>query len=292
MAKKLVKKLMYKTVVFLLLFLFSCSKKVQQDAIITVTIEPQRFFVEQLTDTLFRVISMVPSGSSPETYDPTPGQMVELAHSKAYFGIGRLGFEEIWLDKLKENFPQVAFFDNSKGISFISSEHRHKNDVHHPGGVDPHIWSSPKEALTIVRNMYDAVVEIDPANKDFYASNLQKLSDYIQDVDKKITALLKNSSQKTFIIYHPALAYFARNYGLTQYCIETDGKEPSPEQMERLIKIAREKAIKTIFVQQEFDTKNATAIAREAGCNLVVINTLSYNWGMEMLHIAKTLSNE
>jgi zinc transport system substrate-binding protein len=278
----------------LLLFLFACSKNRQQENIVTVTIEPQRYFVDQLVDTLFRVENLVPAGTSPETYDPAPNQMTDLAHSKAYFCIGHIGFEEAWIDKLQKNFPQVKFFDNSKGIAFIASTHHHEHEGHHHEheGLDPHIWNSPREALTIVRNMHDALVEIDPANEQVYTLNLQKLSDKIKEVDEKVSAILQNSSQKAFIIYHPALTYFARDYGLAQYCIEMDGKEPSPEQLKTLIETAHEQSIQTIFIQQEFDRKNAALIARETGCKLIVINPLSYNWGEEMIHIAQALADE
>jgi zinc transport system substrate-binding protein len=284
--------------VLIVLFLLSCSKTMRQENTITVTIEPQRYFVNQLADTLFAVESMVPVGTSPETYDPTPGQMAKLAHSKAYFCIGHIGFEEVWTDKLKANYPQIIFFDNSQGIRFISgqpAEHETKHNSHHHHsheGLDPHIWNSPKDALLIARNMYEALTEIDAANEPFYAANLSILSKKIQLIDQQVTEILSRSSQKSFIIYHPALTYFARDYGLTQYCIEIDGKEPSPEQLKLLIETAKEKNIRTIFIQQEFDKKNAEAIAKETGCKLVVINPLSYDWETETLHIANALSDE
>jgi len=270
----------------LVCLLLSCSNKIQQENIITVTIEPQRYFTKQLADSLFRIECMVPAGTSPETYDPTPAQMANLSRSKAYFCIGHIGFEEAWLNRLKQNYPQIPFFDNSQGISLITSEHSHE------GGVDPHTWSSPKAARVIAQNMYNAFVTIDSVNKDRYAVNLQRLLEKIDTVDEKITQLLSHSSQKAFIIYHPALTYFARDYGLTQYSIEADGKEPSPEQLKTLMEAVKEKGIKTVFVQQEFDRKNAELVAKGTGCRLIVINPLSYDWEKEMLHIAQALSDE
>jgi zinc transport system substrate-binding protein len=287
---------MYKTswwfTCFVLFFLFSCSKTVQQENRITVTIEPQRYFAEQLADTFFTIESLVPAGVSPETYDPIPNQMAKLTRSKAYFLIGHIGFEEVWADKLKENHPSLAFFDNSLGIRFISNEDEEQKTHDHHHGLDPHIWNSPQEALRIIRNMYEALVKIDPENESFYAANLQRLSDKIRRIDAQVTEILSHSSQKEFIIYHPALTYFARDYGLTQHCIEMDGKEPSPEQLKLLIETAKEKNIRTVFIQQEFDRKNAASIAKETGCQLIVINPLSYNWEEETLRIAKALSDE
>lgn len=277
--------------IFLLAVLFfaSCSGKIRQERTIIVTIEPQRFFVEQLVDTLFTVVSMVLPGSNPETCDPSPAQMAQLSRSKAYFGIGPVGFEEVWLDKLKQNNPHLSFFDNSQGIEWIAPDNV---DSGHHHGRDPHAWASPKQALIIVQNMYEALIETDPDNASIYQENRDKLLDEINETDQIVQSYLSRSSQKSFIIYHPALTYFARDYGLTQYPIEIDGKEPSPEQMKKLIDLAGEKNIKTIFIQQEFDRKNAEIVSRETGCRLVIINPLSYQWTKETVRIAKALSDE
>jgi len=273
------------------LSLFSCSKTIQQENRIMVTIEPQRYFASQLADTLFIVETMVPPGTSPETYDPSPNQMADLAHAKAYFCIGYIGFEQAWIDKIKANQPHVKFFDNSRDVSLIKADAPAQSE-HHQGNIDPHIWSSPKEALVIVQNMYKALVEIDPVHKTNYTENFKKLTKKIAATDEKITNILKSSSQKAFVIYHPALSYFARDYGLTQYSIENDGKEPSPEQLKKLVETVKNLGVKTIFVQQEFDRKNAETVAQEAGCKLVVINPLSYDWNEEMIHIAQALADE
>ena len=87
--------------------------------VITVTIEPLRYFTEAIAGDNFSVVSMVPKGSSPETYDPTPQQLVDLAKSKAYFRIGYIGFEQTWMDRLMNNTPHIQVFDTSKGIDLI-----------------------------------------------------------------------------------------------------------------------------------------------------------------------------
>lgn len=69
--------------------------------VITVTLEPQRYFTEAIAGDKFKVVSMVPKGSSPETYDPVPQQLVSLGDSKAYFRIGYIGFEQTWMDRLR-----------------------------------------------------------------------------------------------------------------------------------------------------------------------------------------------
>ena len=280
---------------FFIVSLLSCSNRPEQENRIMVTIEPQRYFAQQLVDSLFEIITLVPPGSSPENYDPTPREMAQLARSKAYFCIGHIGFENVWLERLKSNHPQVVFFDNSEGIDLIAGDHHHHHamdadDLH--AHFDPHTWSSPRQARILVENMFAALLEIDPEHTDIYQKNRDKLLSEIEVTDRIVSSYLEHSPQKAFIIYHPALSYLARDYGLTQYAIETEGKEPSPEQLKRLVDLAGKEAIRTVFIQQEFDRKNAEIIARETGCRLEIINPLSYDWNEETIRIAKILSDE
>ena len=111
--------------------------------VITVTIEPQRYFTEAIAGDKFTVVSMVPKGSSPETYDPIPQQLVSLGDSKAYLRIGYIGFEQTWMDRLMNNTPHIQVFDTSKGIDLIlnNGEHNHAAGHHdhdgHNHAVEP-----------------------------------------------------------------------------------------------------------------------------------------------------------
>lgn len=285
----------------LLLILFACKPKQESERIISVTIEPQRYFAEKIAGDKFTLHTVVPAGQSPETYDPTPQQMVEIGKSQAYFQIGPIGFEMAWMESIRQNNPNVKFFDLSEGMSFIQSEEHHhehhqEGEVcehdHHHGPQDPHIWSSFHGARIIARNTLNAFVSLDEANKEFYTQNYGKLVAEIEETEQQVVQMLKPVLSRAFIIYHPALTYFAREFNLLQLCIEMDGKEPSPAQLKDLVETARLHNARVVFIQQEFDQKNAEIIARETGCDLVTINPLAYDWKKEMIHITKALANE
>ena len=177
--------------------------------------------------------------------------------------------------------------DEECGCGHDHDHHHH----HHPGGVDPHTWSSISGAKVIAKNTLDAFVSLDPENKEYYQANYEQLTKEIGETEKTVSGLLHSLDNKTFIIYHPALTYLANEYGLTQLCIEMDGKEPSPAQLKELVETAREHNAKVVFIQREFDQKNAELIAKETGCRLIPINPLDYDWGKEMIHIAKSLAD-
>ena len=283
------KKIIY---ILTLLILCACTNTPQKNEkpIITVTIEPLRYFTEAIAGDNFQVISMVPKGSSPESYDPTPQQLVNLSQSQAYFRIGYIGFEQAWMDKLEANSPDMKVYDTSVGVDLIRGEGHWHGDHYHEGGVEPHIWNSTQNALIIAENIYKALCEMDAAHQADYQKRLDVLKETIRQTDENVKAFLK-SADKTFLIYHPALSYFARDYGLKQISMEEGGKEPSPAQLKALIETCRKEKAHTIFIQQEFDQRNAQLIANELGVNIVSINPLSYDWAEEMVQVAKALKH-
>ena len=265
--------------------------------IITVTLEPQRYFTEAIAGDKFEVVSMVPKGSSPETYDPIPQQLVSLGDSKAYFRIGYIGFEQTWMDRLMDNTPHIQVFDTSKGIDLILGHdtpgHGHSSHDGHMHAVEPHVWNSTTNALILAQNTYKALSTLDKANEKYYLSRYDSLCKRIQHTDSLIRQQLSQpGSGKAFMIYHPALSYFARDYGLHQISIEENGKEPSPAHMKELIDLCKNEKVSVIFVQPEFDKRNAETIAQQTGTKVVPINPLSYDWEEEMLNVAKALSND
>ena len=271
---------------------FACGNTAQKSekAIITVTLEPLRYFTEAIAGENYQVVSMVPKGSSPESYDPTPQQLVNLSKSQAYFRIGHIGFEQAWMKKLEANCPDMKVYDTSKGIDLIRDKGHWHGDHFHEGGVEPHIWNSTQNALIIADNIYQALCELDSTHQADYKYRLDSLKQSIRQTDAETRRLLENADS-TFLIYHPALSYFARDYGLKQISIEEGGKEPSPAQLKKLIETCRNENVHTIFVQQEFDQRNAQLIAHELGINIVSINPLNYDWTEEMLRTAKGLKH-
>lgn len=284
---------MKKLIYILTLFILSaCGNTTQKSekSILTVTLEPLRYFTEAIAGDNYEIVSMVPKGSSPESYDPTPQQLVNLSKSQAYFRIGYIGFEQTWMKKLEANCPDMKVYDTSKGIDLIRDKGHWHGDHFHEGGVEPHVWNSTQNALIIADNIYQALCELDSTHQEDYQKRLDVLKQTIQQTDTNVRTLLENADS-TFLIYHPALSYFARDYGLKQVSIEEGGKEPSPAQLKALIETCRNENVHTIFVQQEFDQRNAQLIAHELGINIVSINPLSYDWVKEMIRIAEALKH-
>lgn len=259
--------------------LFSCSSAKNDNANkITVSIEPLRYLTEQIVGDRFEVVTMVPKGSSPETYEPTARQMADLSESILYIKVGELGFERTWMPRLTSNAPHITVVNSSEGIT------SHIGD-------DPHSWMSARNAIIMAHNIYEAVKRIDVKDSVFFRQRLDSLCNVIHATDKYIRQTTAQAQCKSFIIYHPALTYFASDYGLEQLALEEHGREPSAAELEQIISTARAKGVKTMFIQREFANRNVDIITNTIGARKVEINPLGYDWNKEMRRIAAEMTN-
>ena len=253
---------------------------------VTVSILPQKYFVERIGGDLVEVNVMVGPGMDPHTYEPQPAQMQSLATSQLYFSIG-VEFEDAWLAKFQDTNPNLKFIDTSAGIEKIPMTTEENNEE---GEMDPHIWLSPANVRSIAQTLAAALSEADPQNSAIYQNNLNVFLQDIDALDEEIRASLDPLISRKFITFHPAWGYFARDYNLEQISIEVGGNEPSAAEMADLIKVAKEDDIHIIFAQPEFNTKAAETIATEIDGQVILISPLAENWLENMKVITRSFS--
>ncbi|WP_278758076.1 metal ABC transporter solute-binding protein, Zn/Mn family, partial [Alistipes putredinis] len=209
---------------------------------------------------------------NPESFEPTPRQMIDLNRSQLIFNIGWIDFEQNMLSKIEDRRKVI---DLHRGIEPIAGSCSHADaEKEHRHGVDPHIWTSPRELRTMADNAYRAIHELYP-DSTVYAVNYQCLADKLQALDDSVAERLKQSGVPYFMIYHPALTYYARAYGIEQVAIEQDGKEPSAKRLARLIEQARRDSIRVVFYQSQFPASTVEVIAEDIGAQSVRIDPLA-----------------
>lgn len=257
--------------------------------VIAVSILPQKYLVEAIADTLVNVVVMVPPGASPATWEATPAQMKSLGDAIVYFRIGHIGFEKAWMSKMQELNPEMPVVDLSADIQLLGIDYQHGDHSH--TGTDPHIWMSPKNMESMARVVYGELTQLFPDSKDYLKGNYEQMMKEIKETTSYANRILEPYAGNSFMIFHPSLGYLANDYGLIQESIEYEGKEPSPAHMKEIMDIANIKDIRLIFVQQEFDRRNAQIVAEQIGGQTVIINPLSENWPAEVKSICNHLVN-
>lgn len=285
-----------------LLLVFSCKTgSVPVDKpVISVSIIPQKYFIEQLAGDLVEVNVMIPPGASPATYEPSVSQLGKLDRSKLYLRIGYVGFERSWMDRISSVNPDMKITDLSEWVDVIledsqesAGEHNHEADHHGHShhGADPHIWMSTVNARVIVRNIYNELVLLFPDQKELLEQRLHHFSQTLDTLHQDITDELEDLENRKFMIYHPALTYYARDYGLEQFSLEIEGKTPSPAHLKHMIDLATDNQISKILIQNQFDQKNAEVLAKETGSEIIQFDPLDLHWDKQMRYIAEQLNS-
>lgn len=281
---------MKKIFIFLTIIIaLSCKRHPSESGTgtITVSIAPFKYFVEAIAENDFKVNVMVPLGSNPHIYEPYPDQIDNLRRSVAYISDGYLGFEITWLDRFYEMNKTMAKLTLGEKIDLIKSDDEHKEK--YVEGADPHFWISPKSAKIISGYVKDLLCQLNQSGKQKYEKNYSDLIRVLNETDSLAIKLFSEFKGRSFMIYHPNLAYIARDYGLNEVSVEFEGKEPPPSRLKALIDLAGEEKLKTIFVQREYDSKNAKEIAREIGGKIRIIDPLSENWHESTIDIINAL---
>ena len=235
--------------------------------VIAASIAPLADFAGQIGQGRVDVITLVPPGASPHTYELKPSQVVKVAEAQLLI-LNGAGLE-YWADKLVEvaNNPSLEVVDTSAGISLIDTGDH---------GANPHIWLDVRQAIMQVRHIRDALVRVDAGAAEQYRANAQSYISQLVALDREIEAELRGWTSRQFVAFHPAWVYFARRYDLKQVAVvvESPGREPSPVDIVRVIETARQIGARAIFAEPQFSSKAAEAIAEESGAKLVFLDPL------------------
>lgn len=257
--------------------------------VLSVSILPQKYFIEKIAGNLIEVNVLIPPGASPATYEPTLAQLSRLHQSEAYMRIGYVGFELSWMDKIQSVNPEMKIVDLSMGVDLIreDSQEKEEHHGHSHGGIEPHIWMSAINAKIIASNIFRELVLLLPGEEEGMQKNHIEFQNELDSLHRKISVHMQTIGQRNFLIFHPALSYFSRDYDLHQYSIEIEGKTPSPAHLKRLTDLSLEKDITTIFVQSQFDKRHAEILAGEVNAEIVQFNPLDEQWDKQMLYIVE-----
>jgi len=261
---------------------------------VIVTILPLAEFVEQVGKNKVEVSVMIPPGTEPHTYEPTPNQLKEVSTADLYVKVGTgLEFELYWLDKLLALNKRMRLCDSSFGVELLEMGDRgqdaHRGHAH--GFADPHIWLSPKRVIKMVENIKNILIDIDPANAEFYQNNAAEFANRLLEADGEIKDKLTPFNGRSFLTVHPEWGYLAADYGLKQISMEKEGKELTAQELSQVINLAKKENIHAILLSPQFSQKTAEMMARQIGAKLIVTDALAKDYLKNLRKVADELMN-
>lgn len=214
--------------------------------------------------------TLIPVGVEPHEFEPTPSNIIDLNEARLFIINGVI--EDSFAPQLLAGIDNrnLTVVDTSKGIQLVASQ-----DADAPGN-DPHIWLDPVLAKKQVDAIKDALIQVDPAGRDYYVSNAEAYKKKLDALDGEFRSTFTACKKKDILITHATLAYFCREYGCNQVPVEgvnAEG-EPSPAAVAAIIDQAKAKNITVVFVENLINPKSAQTIADEIHGKVAVFNSV------------------
>ena len=238
------------------------------DLKIYTTFYPMYFIADEIAKEKASIVQLIPSGVEPHDWEPTLKTMAELKSSDIFIYNGA-GMEK-WVDKITKSLQEsnVEIVEASLGIDLIKGNSNHDDDY------DPHTWVSPVNLMAQAKNVFDALIEVDEENSEYYEANYKSLINRLEKLHKDISDASKDFRIKIIVTSHEAFGYFAKEYGITQIPIRgiSPEQEPSPAKLAEIVKLCRENDIKYVFVEKFVNPKFSNVIAGEIDGDVLTLN--------------------
>jgi zinc transport system substrate-binding protein len=263
-----------RAVLLSLLLGFSTFTPAAQPLPVTVSLLPQRLFVDRIGGQQVQTTVLVPPGKNPANYEPSPKQMETVAASRLVFRIG-VPFENAWLPRLAQLAPGAKVVDLRDGLNLRPVDLPPGATPHAGGAPDPHVWLAPPLVMRMADRIRDELIALRPeARVEFEANHARFIAD-LKALDSDIRNRLADKKVRNFMVYHPSWGYFADAYGLRQMPVEAGWKEPGPRTLQMVIEGARQSGVRVVFVQPQFSQKEAQTIAQAIEGEVVAVDPLA-----------------
>ncbi len=258
---------------------------------VVVPIAPVGWLMGRVGGPEVRVAVLVPPGQSAETWQVLPRQMEDLGRAKLYGFLG-LPFEAPLVEKLKAMFPDLVVVDLREGLVLRTGESHHDEGgaEHAHGAADPHVWLDPVLLKTMAATAASALAKAVPDHAQAFAANRQALASELDTLHAQVGEILAPVKGREFFVFHPAFGYLADRYGLKQTAVEYEGKAPGARRLSELAEQIKKNGARALFIQPQYSTAEARALAESAGLPLVTLDDLAADYPENLLRIAHALA--
>ncbi|MGB9826134.1 MAG: metal ABC transporter substrate-binding protein, partial [Desulfofundulus sp.] len=226
---------------------------------VVATIFPIADMARQIGGDKVAVVTLLPPGASPHTFEVTPQQMKDMGGAQVFLKVGA-GLD-LFADKLAAaagpNMKKITLVDNMKLVRSLAGAHQDGHGGY--SGVNPHVWLDPILVRDeIVPVIAAAFSEVSPENAEYFAANLKKYQRELTDLDSEIRAAAKGWKVRSFVAFHSAWEYFAERYGLRCITVEEfPGKEPSAKWLAEVVNRACAERAGAVMAEPQFSPQAA-----------------------------------
>jgi len=224
-----------------------------------------RAVIKDVEDT--SVDMLLKPGAEIHDYEPTPQDIIKIKESDVFIYVG--GESDSWvLDILS-----AIDTKKTKIIKLMDLVFLHKEEIvdgmddEDEDEYDEHVWTSPKNAITIIEKIKDEIIAIDSENKNKYIDNANNYIKDLNDIDTEIRNVVNNSKRNTLVFGDRfPLRYFIEEYNLSYRAAHkgcSESSEASAKTIAYLINYIKENNIPVIFHIELSNKSIANTISKE-----------------------------
>lgn len=258
----------------LLIMITGCSaenKKTEGKIQVTATFNAMKEFVNIVGGDKVEVTSLIQGNIEPHDFEPTSKEIKKVEESDIFVYNGA-GVDDWAEDVLKSTNNKIKSVKVTNGLNLIKIQ----NSDNKHGGYDPHIWHSLKTSQDALKNIKEALINIDSKNKDYYESNYNDAIKKMNDLYNQYETKFKTIKNNVFITGHEGFGYLCNDFNLKQIGIENvfASGDPSPARLKELTEICKENNVKVIFMEEQISPKLSETLAKEVGAKVETIESL------------------
>lgn len=252
----------------------SSSPAGKEKLTVYATLFPQYDFAREIAGDRAEVILLLPPGVESHSFEPTPADIAGISKSDLLLYTGDA--MEPWAAKLiVGDLPDtVRAVDLSQGVALLAEEHEEEGHAH---PFDPHIWTSPVNAMIMVRTVVSALCEADPEGAEAYRANGERYLAELESLDDEIRTIVSQAKRRELVFGGRfAFHYFTAEYGLTAYSAYdscSEETEPSAKAVSEVIGRVREDHLPVVYYEELTEPKVARSIAQETGAKLLLLHS-------------------
>ena len=269
--------------VALAMFIVGCGgekQSVSDKLQVAASFYPIAEFARNVGGDKAEVFVLVPDGAEAHDWEPSPSDLSRLGKAQVFVYNGVV---EPWAKQALTALSERKILAVQTGLGLYEragetheEEHHHHDHGCAHGKQDPHVWISPKKAIKQVERITAVLCEADAKNAKYYQDNSAKYVEQLKALDIQLTNLAKNAPRKVFVTAHAAFGHLADDYGLKQLAVNglSPHAEPTPADLQRLIKVVQEENVRYVFFETLTDPKLAKLVADETGAEISVLDPL------------------
>jgi zinc transport system substrate-binding protein len=268
--------------------------------VVTVNFPPYDF-VRAIAGDKVNLTMLLPPGAESHSFDPAPKDILTIQNCDVFIYTG--GESDAWVDRILESMDVskkkiVRMMDavdavEEEIVEGMQAEEEEEEDA----AYDEHVWTSPKNAVRIVRAITDALCGVDAVNAALFRTNADAYIKSLEELDREFQAIAAGANRKTLVFGDRfPFRYFADAYGLTYFAAFpgcSTETEPSAATVAFLIGKIKAEKIPAVFYIELSNEKMADAIAAETGAKKLLLHAChniskkDFESGLTFLEIQK-----